>query len=511
MLLFLDARARNGLHETAHGLHHQRVSGGKHHTGDDHAVVEHHARSFEAMGDVIGRLRDVEHEGLQRLLLGVRRQVGAEVDPLAVELMASLTDRGGGLAVDAVALERGDDLDGGERLGAGHLGRQVGTDELGGRSIAAMGLHDGIHVEGLPDAGLAITDPPLGKVGLGEGLAQRKLDHRTRGFGAAREGERGEVALEFDFVQLAREQAGAEVAHGGSRVQAPGEPGIGRRPFECGLGHDLGDGGMDFGFAIRRTEADGFEVRTILAVELLGDRHERGDGGRGLEVTQGDGDLAAHGGGLILGHAFAEGEDVAVGGAEGAEGDEATGVIRGSEFLAGERHALVAELREQPDGAGSDIRISIGKQRGDIIDDLVAGGLEAIEASGADVRRRAAQGSDLTGDRGEVDLRDHRLEALGGDPVNRAGETVVARAVAAHAGVEPIGDIDGAIRTDADIRRTEHRLQRAGGLAAEEVGAGPFLLLVGGEEIKAFQLHAGTVRLGQVTKDDVLTRFAGEE
>ena len=83
--------------------------------------------------------------------------------------------------------------------------------------------------------------------------------------------------------------------------------------------------------------------------------------------------------------------------------------------------------------------------------------------------------------------------------------------MAAHTGVEPIGDVDGTIRTDADVGRTELGLQDAGGLAAEEVGTGPLLLLVRGEEIEALEFHAGAIRLGQVTEDDVLAGFAGEE
>ena len=145
---------------------------------------------------------------------------------------------------------------------------------------------------------------------------------------------------------------------------------------------------MDDRFAVRRSEANGLEVGAILAVKLLGDRHERGDGSRGLEVAQGDGDLAAHGGGLILGHAFAKREHVTISGPEGAEGHEATRIIRGSELLAGECDTLIAELCEQPDGARSDVRVGVGKESRDIIDDLVTRCLEAIETTGADVWRR---------------------------------------------------------------------------------------------------------------------------
>ena len=152
---------------------------------------------------------------------------------------------------------------------------------------------------------------------------------------------------------------------------------------------------MDDSLAVRGSKADGLEVGAILAIKLLGNRHERGDGGRGLEVAQGDGDLAAHGGGLILGHGLTEREDVEISSPQSAEGHEAAGVIRRSEFLASERDAFIAELREQPDGTGSDERIGVGEESRNIVDDLVTCSLEAIEASGADVRRRITQSGDL--------------------------------------------------------------------------------------------------------------------
>jgi len=49
------------------------------------------------VGDVVGRLSDVEDQRLERLLLRIGRQVWAEVDALAIELMAGLADGRGGL------------------------------------------------------------------------------------------------------------------------------------------------------------------------------------------------------------------------------------------------------------------------------------------------------------------------------------------------------------------------------------------------------------------------------
>ena len=202
MLFFLDAIAGNGLHKTAHGLDHQRIAGGQYHASDDHTVVEHHARAFKAMRDVIGRLRDIEDEGLERLLLGVGGEIRAEVDPRAVELMASLTDRRGGFATGHITLQRGDDLNRGERLGASRLRRKIGADQFSRGGISAVSLYDRIDIKSLPEAGLAITNPPLGKVGLSEGLIEGELDHRARSFSATRKRQRGEVALELDLSQF---------------------------------------------------------------------------------------------------------------------------------------------------------------------------------------------------------------------------------------------------------------------------------------------------------------------
>mgnify|MGYP000212111310 CR=1 FL=1 len=196
-LLFLDPGAGDGLNQAAHGLDHERITGGQYHAGDDHAVVEHHARAFEAVRDVIGRLGDVQDQRLERLLLGIGRQVRAEVDTLAIELMTGLADGRGGLTVGDTPLERGDGFNRSERLRSRHLGREIGAEELGGRGVAAAGLDDRVDIERLPEAALTIADPPLGEIRLGELLVQREFDHGAGGLGAARKGQRGEVALEL--------------------------------------------------------------------------------------------------------------------------------------------------------------------------------------------------------------------------------------------------------------------------------------------------------------------------
>ena len=70
---------------------------------------------------------------------------------------------------------------------------------------------------------------------------------------------------------------------------------------------------MDSRFAISRGEADGFEIGSVLTIVLLSDRHQGGDGLRGLEVTESDSHFTADSRRLILGQRLAEGEDIAVG------------------------------------------------------------------------------------------------------------------------------------------------------------------------------------------------------
>ena len=124
------------------------------------------------MRDVAGRLRDVENQGLERLLLGVGRQVRAEVDALTVELMAGVADRGRKFALGHVTLEGNDRFHRGERLGTRHLRGQIAGDEFSGRGVTAAGLDDAVDIEGLPEVALTITDPPLGQLDLGESLVQ---------------------------------------------------------------------------------------------------------------------------------------------------------------------------------------------------------------------------------------------------------------------------------------------------------------------------------------------------
>ena len=101
-----------------------------------------------------------------------------------------------------ITLQRGDDLNRRESLGARHLGRQLAGHQFSRGGISAVSLYDRIDIKSLPEAGLAITNPPLGQIRLGKGFIKREFDHRARSFSATRKSQRGEVALELDLSQF---------------------------------------------------------------------------------------------------------------------------------------------------------------------------------------------------------------------------------------------------------------------------------------------------------------------
>ena len=84
-----------------------------------------------------------------------------------------------------------------------------------------------------------------------------------------------------------------------------------------------------------------------------------------------------------------------------------------------------------------------------------AGGFQFLVAERADVDRRGLEGEHGSVHGGEVDFRDGGFEALRRDPVDDAGGGVVLGVVAADARVGPVGDVERAIRADADVGGAE--------------------------------------------------------
>ena len=175
------------------------------------------------------------------------------------------------------------------------------------------------------------------------------------------------------------------------------------------------------------------------------------------------------------------------------------------------RDAFITHLSEQPRGTGGDEGILVGKQRSHRRHCLSTSGFQAGEAAVAHVVRRALQGLDLTFDGVQIEFGHHALETLRRDAVDGSGVAVVTRAVTADTGIKPIGYIQCAIGSDADIAGAEFGLQLARWTPAEEVAACPFLLFVGGEEVHALQLEARAISFRQIAENDILARFAREQ
>ena len=306
-------------------------------------------------------------------------------------------------------------------------------------------------------------------------------------------------------------RAGFLVGHGLRRVQAPREPREGIRPSVGGGGHFLAEGIVNGGFLAGATEAEGFEVGAILAIELLGDGDEVRKGGFGGNIAQAQGDLAAHHGRGVGGHFPGELHDITAGGAEGTAGDEPCARLGGIEQLGDDGLAGISHLREQPDGAGGDVFVGIFQQRSHGGDGFFSICFQAGEAAVADVHGGAFQREDLAFGGGEVDLRNDGFETFRRDAVDGARSRAVMGAMAADARVEPIRHVKRAIGADGDIGGAEEGFDLVVGFAALEVGACEFAFLVGGEEIDALQLEARAIGDGKVAENDVLAGLAGEQ
>ena len=138
--------------------------------------------------------------------------------------------------------------------------------------------------------------------------------------------------------------------------------------------------------------------------------------------------------------------------------------------------------------------------------------LEGSEAEEPGVDGWAFQRGDRSFDGFEVELRDAWLEAFWGDAVDGTGAGVIAVSVAADAGVIPIGDVKSAVWSYDDVGGAEEDLGVVGiSTTADEVGAGVFLVGVGGGEVALLEFEGGALGFGLVVEDGVFSGFAGEE
>ena len=98
------------------------------------------------------------------------------------------------------------------------------------------------------------------------------------------------------------------------------------------------------------------------------------------------------------------------------------------------------------------------------------------------VRGWIAKGGNLSACGGEVELGDGKLGPFGRDPVNGSGLSDVASTVSAHPGIKPVGYVNGAVRTDRDVTRTEQCDVTDLAACIPEVGPGEIFLRVAGNE-----------------------------
>jgi hypothetical protein len=205
-------------------------------------------------------------------------------------------------------------------------------------------------------------------------------------------------------------------------------------------------------------------------------------------------------------------EDAMADAAQGAKGGDAHHRVGRAQLGLRAREALGSQLRQQPEGAGTNVGVGVIEQRGDGPDGGGALGLEPDKPGGPDVDGWTLERGDLAGRGGEVEFRDRELRALGGDAINRAGEAGVESSVSAGAGIEPIGNVDGAVGPDGDVGRTKPCFQVVGALfAAGGVDSGEIFFLVGGKKAEALEFIASAFCFGKVSEDDVARGFTAEE
>ena len=432
--------------------------------------------------------------------------------------MAHDAATGDDLASRGIAFKRHHLGDG--ELGAGWLFRNGDLDE-GHRLFNQPAFFQlGFQIEGRPLALAAVSQPPMGLV-ADYGVIGGEIHQRFGGCLGLDEGNGIHRELALVRGEIPRSGAGFQGRHGGFRHEPPGEAGEGVRPFFRLAGLNFPTHGFPQFFGVMTgTEAEGFQIRAVLAVVAGGDVHE--DFARLLEVAVAHGqrrlgaDFRRGVGGKLesIGH----GVDFPIGAADRAEGGEAVcGVGSGDEGIE-LGAAFFTEVGQQPDGAGGDEGIGIFENFGDGSVSGGAGGFQFLVTERADIHRRGFQGERGSVERVEVDFRHGGFEALRRDPVDDAGSGVILGVVATDARVGPVGDVERAIRADADVGGTEVepglvRISHAAVLfrAAGEVGSVELFFRIGRQEIGALQLESRAVLSRLVAENDISRCLAGQQ
>ena len=197
---------------------------------------------------------------------------------------------------------------------------------------------------------------------------------------------------------------------------------------------------------------------------------ERGEVGEfevGRDVAQGEGGFPTDCGAWFLRRELRnEGNDVLSGIAEGAEGEQSLlRVWTVGEYRVNDLEPLIAEEREEPDGAGLNVFVGMVEELADRGDGLGPGGLESLEADQANVLGGVGKEGDRALNGFGIGLRNARLESLGGDAVDSSRTRLVVVAMATDSGVEPIGNVERTVGTDHHIGRAKE----VASLALDEV------------------------------------------
>ena len=225
---------------------------------------------------------------------------------------------------------------------------------------------------------------------------------------------------------------------------------------------------------------------------------ERGEVGEfevGRDVAQSEGGFPTDCGAWFLRRELRnEGNDVLSGIAEGAEGEQSLlRVWTVGEYRVNDLEPLIAEEREEPDGAGLNVFVGMVEELADRGDGLGPGGLESLEADEANVLGGVGKEGDRALNGFGIGLRNARLESLGGDAVDSSRTRLVVVAMATDSGVEPIGNVERTVGTDHHIGRAKE----VASLALDEVGTVEF-------ESRVFEFRV-------VAEDDLAAGFTAEE
>ena len=108
-----------------------------------------------------------------------------------------------------------------------------------------------------------------------------------------------------------------------------------------------------------------------------------------------------------------------------------------------------------------------------------------------------------------IDLRCLQLLTFARDAIDRADPSFIVGSVAANAGIEPIGYLNGSIRTDGDIRGTELETSfTIAGIRLSEISAIKLASRVRSEKIESLQTESSILRLRLVSKNYITCRLA---